>query len=327
MATMATRLERTRRTLALGLLPLLVVACPKNDAARGEADGGRGADADVESVYPIEADAPAVPLAEKLCAALSELPENKRAACCSTTPGVVLTAECTRALSAALRHKAVEIAENDVTVCIAAFEQTLAGCDWVGPFPPGPPPACLGIVKGRIAAGQKCRSSLECAGSLRCLGVGPTTTGSCGAPKSTGELCGGTVDTLAGYTRQSDVDKRHPECKERCIKRKCAPPVAEGGACQTTADCGDGLQCILVTSTAAPKLGFPQKKCVAKALPKEGEPCPGGVCEGDLRCIRNRCAARKAAGEECTADFECRGGCLEGDAGERGKCGPRCDQR
>lgn len=326
----------------------IVAACSKKDDVKAEGDASAkiannvGADAsadasasnndsDVEPVYPIEANAPAVPLAQKLCETFNELPEKKRAACCNATPGIVVTSECTRMLSAAIRHNAVELSESDVTACTAAFDQTLSGCDWVGPFPPGPPAACLGIIKGKLASGAKCRSSLECSGDLRCLGVGPTTPGKCGPQKAAGDLCGGTTDTLAGYTRQntlSDIDKRHPECKstEKCIKHKCTAPATEGSACQTTSDCAEGLQCLPALG-GAPKIGVPQKKCVARALPKEGEACPGGVCEGDLQCISNKCSTRKASGETCSADFECKGGCLKGDGGTSGKCGPRCDIR
>jgi len=319
-------------------LPFVLAACPDKkedtkpadaavaDAAPSASTSASAGGEDVQPVYPIEPNAPANPLAEKLCTALSEMPEKKRAECCKTTPGVVVTSECTRMLSAAIRHGAIDLAESDVTACIAAFDKTLSGCDWVGPFPPGPPDACLGIFKGKIAAGKKCRSSLECAGDMRCLGAGPTTPGTCGPAKANADLCGGTTDTLAGFTRQSDVDKRHPECKERCIKHKCAPAAADGEGCQVTADCADGMQCLPVIG-GAPKVGVPQKKCTAKPLPKEGEPCPGGVCEGQLSCIKNKCAARKPAGEECTADFECKGGCLKGDGGDKGKCGPRCDLR
>jgi hypothetical protein len=343
-----------KRILGLLAVAAIVAACSKKDDVKPEGDasatiannvGGDGSSADggaanaanesdVEPVYPIEPNAPALPLAQKLCETLNELPEKKRAACCSATPGIVVTSECTRMLSAALRHHAVEIAESDVTACASAFEQTLSGCDWVGPFAPGPPAACLGIIKGKLAAGQKCRSSLECSGDQRCLGVGPTTPGKCGPQKATGDLCGGTTDTLAGYTRQNthgDIDKRHPECKstERCIKHKCGAPGTDGAACQTTSDCSDGLQCLPALG-GAPKVGVPQKKCVARPLPKEGEACPGGVCDGELQCIKDKCAARKPTGETCSADFECKGGCLKGDAGvaaTSGKCGPRCDIR
>lgn len=290
----------------------------------GGRDGGGGED--VEPVYPIEANAPPEPLAEKLCNALTTMPEQKRSACCKTTPSIVITAECTRQLSAAIRHGALAVDVKDVDTCLAAYEKTLEGCDWVGPFPPGPPAACQGIFRGKLAAGQRCRSSLECAGELRCKDLGPTTPGRC-SPAGTGEetSCGGTVDSLATYTLQSDVDARHPECKERCIEHKCRAPVREGGACLISGDCQDGLQCLPLPG--APRTGNPPRTCVAARLPaKEGEACPGGVCDGSLQCIRGTCAARKNTGETCADDFECRGGCLK-DGETNGRCGPRCDLR
>jgi hypothetical protein len=315
---------------AAGSDPAVVVDGGAADgAADAAADGaaGSGGGEDVEPVYPIEANAPAVPLAEKLCNALTSLPEKKRAACCKATPAIVLVEPCTRQLSAAIRHGALGVDEKDVDACIAAFDQSLAGCDWVGPFRPGPPAACQGIFKGKLAAGQKCRSSLECAGDLRCKDLGPTSAGKCG-PAGAGEetSCGGTVDSLAEYTRQTDIDKHHPECKDRCIKHKCQPPIAEGGACLISSDCQDGMQCLDANGAAKAKNGQLPKTCVTKAPAREGEPCPGGVCEGTLQCIRGKCAARRPSGEACTDDFECRGGCLK-DGGTKGTCGPRCDIR
>lgn len=291
----------------------------------GGSDAGGGGD-DVEPIYPVEANAPAIPLAEKLCSGLSTTPEKKRSACCKTTPAVVITGECTRTLSAALRHHAIALDERDVDACLAAFDRTLEGCDWVGPFPPGAPAECLGILIGKLASGTKCRSSLECAGDQHCVGLGPTTVGRCGAPSADGESCGGTVDALGGFARQSDLEKRHPECKDRCIKHKCSAPVAENGPCLISSDCQDGMQCLVGTGVA-PKTGVPLRKCVAGEAPaKDGEPCPGGACEGSLQCIRGKCAARKPTGAACADDFECRGGCLK-DGGTKGTCGPRCDIR
>lgn len=338
------------------LLPILaiasIVACKKDpskdpalDAATdaalasgdGGADGGAAASSgdDVEPVYPIEPNAPPLPLAKKLCEGLTEMPEKKRAACCSMPTGVVVTSECIRTLSAALRYKAVEIAEADVDKCIAAFDKTLDGCDWVGPFAPGPPAECQNIVKGLLGEGAKCRSSLECQGSLRCKGAGPTQAGKCGQAKLPGELCGGTVDTLATYVRQNDLDKQHPECAtNHCVKHRCAMAAGEGVDCQVTQDCVEGLQCLPTGAPAAhkprPKSSGtppPEKKCVRRAMPKEGEPCPAGVCSGDLQCILNRCTSRKATGADCTADFECHGGCIKTGGSTKGKCGPRCDIR
>ena len=335
-------------TVSATLLSLLLLGCPKPNAtatdagpatssaadasaaADGGGEGGGGGGEDVEPVYPVDTKAAPEPLAEKLCDALTTIPESKRAACCKSKPGIVITTECTRQLSAAIRHHALTVEAKDVDACVTAFDKALEGCDWVGPFGPGPPAACKGIFKGQLKTGAKCRSSLECTGVDRCHGLGPTTIGRCGPPATGEESCGGTVDSLATYTRQDDVDKRHPECKDRCIKHKCQPPVGESGACLISADCQDGMQCL--PSGAPPtRPGIIPKKCVAgKAPSKEGEPCPGDICEGALQCIRGKCAMRKGGGEACTDDFECRGGCLKaGDAGAttKGTCGPRCDIR
>ncbi|MBX3223939.1 MAG: hypothetical protein KF795_25725 [Labilithrix sp.] len=328
----------TRTVCVLGL-SFSLLACPKktdgaSDAAADAApapaaDAGGAAGDDVESVYPLDPNAPIEPLAQKLCAGLSEMPEKKRAACCSTTPGIVVAPECTRVLSAALRHKAVELSEASVDRCVAAFDKTLEGCDWVGPFPPGPPPECQGLLKGLLAEGAKCRSSLECAGSLRCRGVGPTTAGKCSPARAVGELCGGTTDTLATYVRQNDLDTQHPECVTgHCIKHRCAMPVLADGACQVTLDCAAGLQCLPVAVGAKKKSAAIERKCLARPIPtKPGEACPGGICGEGLQCIMNKCASRKAGGEECANDFECRGGCVRTGTDPKGRCGPRCDIR
>lgn len=334
-------MKRALFSSLFGLSMLCLFGCPKSDdtpkpADAGAPDAAKAGDAaaaesdDVEPVYKIDPKAPIHPLAAKLCKILSELPEKKRAACCNTAPGIVMTDVCAPTLSAALKASAVQLAEGEVEQCETAYQKTLEGCDWVGPFPPAPPEKCLGIVHGLLASGAVCRSSLECTGSLRCLGSGPTTKGKCGPVKNDGDLCGGTVDPLAGFLRQtSDLDRQHPECKERCVRHKCSAPVDADGECQVTADCKDGLQCLGATA-GAPKLGgqVGKKKCVAGKLPgKDGEACPGGECEKGLSCIRGKCTVRKGTGEACTDDFECKGGCLRGDAGSKGTCGPRCDIR
>jgi hypothetical protein len=319
------------------------MACPKKDgddrggdaatdAARFALSADAGAEAsagdDVDSVYPVDPNAPADPLAQKLCAGLSEMPEKKRAACCGSAPAIVVAPECTRTLSAALRANAISLSEAAVDTCVAAFERKLEGCDWVGPFSPGPPKECQGLLKGLVAEGGKCRSSLECSGALRCVGVGPTVAGQCAPPRAIGELCGGTTDALATYVRQNELDEQHPECASgRCIKHHCAALLPLGGVCHVTLDCAEGLQCLPAPGPVK-KGARPERKCAPHAIPmKDGEACPGGLCGGDLQCIMNKCTRRKSGGEACDYDFECRGGCVKPPASPRGKCGPRCDLR
>jgi hypothetical protein len=302
-------------------LLLVAASCTKKEAspvdADAEADAGDKDEA-VRAVYPKSDSAPADPLATRLCKALHDLPEAKRAACCNEQPGLVFTSECVRTLSTALRDKAVTVAAADVVACETEIQKTFDGCEWVGPFPPGPPAACLGIVHGTVQKGDACRSSLECAAPLRCQGAGPTTLGKCFGTKSDGVLCGSSVDTLASYTRQTDVDQQHPECTGFCNRNECASFVAEGGGCTTSTACGAGNQCVA-------------NKCVKMAASKIGDACPGQVCEPGSACIANKCAAKKRAGETCAQDFECLGGCIkslpDGGSSAHGVCGTKCGVR
>jgi hypothetical protein len=326
-----------RRTLVLfsapfALFPFVLTACPKDQPAQG-ADAGAasasvsasasassgapdgGDDEEVKPVYTIDPNAPPDPVAQKLCTGLMEVLPKRKAECCKTAPGLLLTSECVGLLGAAIRAKAIVVDEGKVTACVAALDKTFAGCDWVGPFPPPVPEECVGIFAGKIAKGQRCRSNLECEGTLRCHGVGPTTPGKCGPPRKVGESCGGT-DVLASYTRQDKLERLHPPCEARCVRGSCVEPAADGAKCMITADCAAGSQCI-------------DKKCVKRAPSKAGEACPGEVCEEGTECILGKCGKRKPAGEVCTEDFECVAGCVgrtsDAGAGKKGKCGMRCD--
>ncbi|HRG98980.1 MAG TPA: hypothetical protein PLR99_22175 [Polyangiaceae bacterium] len=324
-----------RRGSALALLlgGVGLLGCPKSEppapvdasmesgAASGvEAGGGEGVDAgaaatdeEVKPVYPLDAGAPE-PLAVRLCEAMSARQEARRAECCKTQPGIVLTSECVRMVSAALRAKAVRVEPAAVDACVAAIDAGLAGCEWVGPFPPGPPEACQGLFHGLVPAGARCRSSLECERDLRCHGAGPTTPGKCGPGKADGEACGSSTDALASYARQSTLDTQHPECAKACVAHRCSAPLADGAACVLSASCAPGSQCA-------------QKSCQRRAPSKLGEACPGGVCEAGSECLRGKCAAKRPAGAPCEADFECRGGCVKAKGQRVGTCGMRCDLR
>ncbi len=330
---------RPLSVLSCVLFAYVLAGCPKR--TESVADGGPlaassdasvGARSDrVDSVYAVDPKAPSLPVAERLCTAIHDAQETRRAACCGTTSGIVFTSECTRMLSAALRSGAVSLADADAEACAAAFARSLEGCDWVGPFPPDPPEACQGIVKGRIKRGERCRSTLECEGTARCSGVGPTADGTCSPARADGEACGTSTDPLASYLRQTTLERQHPECASgRCIQHRCGKPVALGGVCTVTSDCADGLQCLGGTAASGKGTGPKalEKTCVARPFSAtDGEACPGGVCGGGLECILGKCSARKPQGASCMHDLECRGGCVRADGGTRGTCGPRCDIR
>ncbi|WCQ95859.1 hypothetical protein [Sorangium sp. Soce836] len=177
---------------------------------------------EIAPVYPKAEGAPD-PLAARLCEALHALPARRKAACCGGGPGFHAGAECARALSFALRAKAVTLSTDAVGRCVEAMARSLEGCDWVAPVAAPVPSACEGIVRGALGEGARCRSSLECADGLRCDGVGPTDAGICRAPRAAGP-CGLSVDALAAVTRQTRYAEAHPECRGRCAGRACAAP-------------------------------------------------------------------------------------------------------
>jgi hypothetical protein len=305
-------------------MAMLAVHCSKDKAAPPGMDSspspspspnasGPGAkDDSVKSVYPLDA-GPPDPLVTRLCGALHELPEKRRAACCDKRPGIVFTSECERTLTAAVRFSAVSLDPGAVERCVAAMEKAYDGCEWVGPWPPEAPSECQGIVRGNLAAGARCRSSLECVDGLRCQGSGPTSPGVCRPARKDGESCGAAVDALASFTKQAHFDALHPECTGYCDHLRCATPVPMGGACRFGDQCIDG--------------GCASGKCAPHVLGKPGESCPTGECEGDARCLNGSCVARKPSGSACKTDFECQGACLKVGGESSGLCGRRCDVR
>jgi hypothetical protein len=268
---------------------------------------------DVEPVYP-KTNGPPEPLAEKLCAALHDVPTKRRADCCSQEAGFSLARECIRTLSHALRDKSVSIESVAVDACVSAMNTAHEGCEWVGPANITVPAACDGIMRGSIEEGKRCRSSLECVDGLRCFGVGPTDAGVCRKSSPTGNPCSLAVDTLAALTRQDGMETRHPECTGYCNRRRCQDFLAVHGACKVSAECGSGKVCL-------------GGSCEEGSLPAEGKPCAKGSCASGLRCEKGTCIARKSAGATCSTDVECKGGCIRGDGGKEGTCGMKCGIR
>ena len=296
---------RPMRSIALLLWPALIFACDGCDEetrlrkaetrqAKPLASSAETDDS-IQPVYPAKiGEVPA--LVARACRALHELPRQKRAECCKTTPGVVLTSECERNLTGAIASGGVALDEARVAECEEAIESMHASCDWIGPWQAPTPAACLGIVRGQRGVSEECRSSLECGGGLRCLGVGPTDPGVCGAPPPPGSLCGTAVDTLAVYTRQDDVDRQHPQCAEGfCDRARCVAFAEDGASCQASVQCRSG-------------------RCVEGKCAEEGVAmCTGGECGSGTRCIAGSCREPKAIGDECSDHRECKSACIEGE--------------
>ena len=250
-------------------------------------------------------------LSQRLCGALQALPEARKAQCCGASPTGGLAPECARRLAASLRSKALTVDPDEIARCEADASRQLDGCDWVTPWLPRTPASCGAILRGQLAAGASCRSSLECRDGLFCRGEGPTTPGVCAPPGGPGSTCAGAPDALVTYTRQTDADARHPECAGFCFKGRCVGAVPPGGECSSDRRCATGSHCA-------------SGRCVGGPRPRLGEPCEGTTCAGALACIAGRCAPPKKAGERCTEPFECEATCLSRTAETPGTCGMKC---
>lgn len=267
---------------------------------------GLPSDDEVKPVYSAFAGAP-LPLAQKLCGALHDLPVQRRAACCKSNPGLSFGGECVKIVSAALRSGGVALDAAAVDRCVAAQEKALDGCSWVGGNALPLVPECDGLLTGRRKANEVCRSSLECGEGLRCSGVGPLNPGRCAAPAAAGQVCLIAVDSLSVYSRE-ELDAHHPECNGFCGHHKCEAAQAVGAACSLPSQCG-------------PKNHCDGKKCVAGPTAAKGEPCTGETCAAGLRCVGAKCVQPKSDGDKCASDLECLGGCLP----KTHVCGARCD--
>lgn len=326
--------------LALAGLSLLSLACQRGPSVPPRAAGSTGPVAgaapaveglpmppgapppveETRPVYPSQLDGAESPQAQTLCRALHELPAARRKACCQSTTGLMLNSDCVRVLTFAQRSGAVRIDEPALASCVAGLGQLYSGCDWIGPWPPELPAECRGVLHGTLAAGARCRSSLECQEGLFCHGAGPTASGVCGVPRVDGERCGLAVDALAAYLRMSMLTEPHPqfaahrECAGVCnLRHVCESLHARGESCVMSVQCGADDRC-------------GRGQCIAGRVAGPGQACSGGDCAAGLRCFGHVCQAPKPAGASCGSDFECQGGCEKPAGAERGVCAMTCSR-
>jgi hypothetical protein len=259
--------------------------------------------AEVESVFPVD-NQPPLPLAERYCSVLHDLPVMRRRECCDDRREALFTKECSRMLSYSLRSGATSLAEDSVAKCEAAYRTQLEGCGWVGAEPPQAPTECRELLTGTRKRSELCRSSLECAVGDSCAGLSATNAGVCSAPKAAGGMCQTAIDSLATYLFNGDAS--HPECAGVCDKLRCRDAAAIGATCSSTLECGAGRRCSKGT-------------CVNGPLASLSQPCSDDLpCAEDLRCIDRTCREAQPEGAPCTSDLACLGGC------DSGKCGKRC---
>lgn len=284
------------------MLIAALAGCPKSEAPRPDAAAPEAAPtAEASGVAPVYPSTVTTvpPAVGALCAALHQLPAERKAACCESRPGVMTTDECVRNLAGAVTQGGVILDLDVVRTCTTALDRQLQGCSWVGPHLPPLPAACSGALRGQRGADAVCRSNLECQGGLRCVGGGPTDPGRCRPAPGAGALCNTGVDPLATYLRL-DVDQLRPPCADGfCDKNRCVAHVPAGGACRASVQCGPEQRCA-------------KGACVAGAAGLVGEACTGADCAEGLRCVEGLCAAPRPEGAPCTRQGECAGGCVEG---------------
>jgi hypothetical protein len=165
---------------------------------------------------------------DRFCRAIHELPRVRRAECEHSKPGIILTASCTAKLAPAVASGAVAMSPGDVTACVAEMSRRYDTCDFVGEHAPPHARACERVLHGTRAAGETCRSWLECRRGLFCDGAGPLDGGVCHPPRANGEACGLSIDPLAAYVSTATVEE-HPECDGRCVSYRCRPTEVASG--------------------------------------------------------------------------------------------------
>lgn len=284
----------------LAFLVVVLMGCKDKPAP---SDAVQRADTDVKPAFD-GAPRQVTPKVAALCEALHQMPAERKAACCRGQTAAHFAGECARVVSLALEQGTLELQHSDA--CVKDLVLAHQGCAWVGPNEPSLPESCSGVVVGKIHEGKKCRSTLECASGLRCLGAGPTAAGKCAPPGQDGMACELSVDVLVSYLRQTLPP--HLECAGFCQRHRCESVLTDGGSCTLDAQCPEGQRCA--------------GTCVAGTRGAAGDRCVPGGCVAPLRCVAGTCATPKAEGEECSADAECLGACRDADGGKR--CGPSC---
>lgn len=264
----------------------------------------------IKPIYPKDDGAPPDPVVVKYCDSVIGGPESRRTACCPDAATFSRVEECKRTLGFAVRTGAVKIDAAALDACARDVATSSEGCDWVGFAPLELPASCDAVLRGAIQEGKECRSSLECAGDLRCQGVSAVELGKCGPPRAARYPCGTGIDVLAAGTGQVRFDRAHRECEGYCKARMCVDATPVGQACSSEFECGKG-SCI-------------DGKCSDLPLPGAGQACAAGACGVGLKCHDGKCAAPKKEGEACSADDECRSVCARDDGGSEGKCSKLC---
>jgi hypothetical protein len=181
---------------------------------------------------------------------------------------------------------------------------------------------CKSVVSGTQAEGKPCRSTVECAMPLTCIGAKEKTEGVCKpVPTKEGEPCDGALWSHHdfGHRHRCGPGLACDTPNTQATKVVCRKAVAKGGACAEADECEDGLSCHA-------------GKCDAGPPAAAGGPCDDDTddCDEGLYCQRDKgqklgkCAEKKVAGKPCTDVFECSGECRKGAGKGAGMCASIC---
>lgn len=229
---------------------------------------------EIKSIYPTGE--PPDPLAETYCRAVHERVAERKKECCGPAMSAAsLKDECVRMLSYAIRSGSVAADAPAIETCARDVGAATEGCAWVSSSAITLPASCRRVIRGKLAAGTNCRSSLECSDGLACHGIAATKMGVCGPPRPEGSVCGLGIDPLIAMMVHEVDPVEHAECQGACSFRKCVP------------------------RSSAP-------------LPGLDAPCASDACALGLRCVDGVCRSPGQEGASCKTDRACLGTCESG---------------
>jgi hypothetical protein len=162
---------------------------------------------------------------------------------------------------------------------------------------------CDKVLTGHQDAGQPCLFPVECKEGLTCLGYRVAVEGTCKPSGKTKEVCspqvfGATWNAQAGSLHHSPCGPT-----DWCDGHQCTPRVGPGKPCTSPDSCATGQSCVLGKCAAR---GQPSAPCQKPA------DCIYGLwCEAAADGGTGNCANRKAEGESCLSNDECKGSCSQ----------------
>lgn len=219
--------------------------------------------------------------------------------------------------AAAVKDGRMTFTASQVSPCLADF--AAIGCEAFDDFDA---PSCAAVFTGKVADGEACYQTSECADASYCTSdVRQACPGACALKKSAG----------ASATADVECQDGHYVYGQQCaafaaVNTSCAPV----GASQQEQSCVSGSYCDAATLTCKPKLAV-GSACTSSAQCPRLRPCVGGTCQAlagvgetcgygsgqrfcalDLHCLTasitepGTCQPKQVAGGACLLDPDCK---------------------